>query len=153
MVQASVTGAIDFSKGDITDPRWWQQAHWRLDAVERDNSLKFHSQWLNYNLTAWSRSEPGSEASNERNDRCAKSLREIINSVWPGEAQAEEPMESQADRLRKGYAQEFGDPSDPEYQAKVAQAVAAMEARHEINKDQAKKLSDKKHGRHRLRRK
>jgi len=127
MVQAAVRGAVDFSEARLLDRLWWTQLWWRLDQLEADNRIqiqKMHhahnTACLDYNLSE--------KTFNLHWEQAAQALSKTWSLLFPWQEQQQGKYRSTDELLRQAWINRYGDPQDPETQAKIEATVQQLRA-------------------------
>ena len=124
MVQASVSGAIDFSKADPLDSWWWKKLHLVLDELERRAGLEARKAEQIYLLTHAVQDVNSEAASDEVKDRNNDNLNRFIELLFPwtvGQRKTKDQREEIDDLLKAAYG--YGmDSQEMQEQCRIATA-------------------------------
>lgn len=124
--QAAVTGAVDFSRARLTDPRWWIRLNQILDGLSEHNyreRLRFrydyHLALLSSGLTteSWI-------AQKKAALKCFDQLRHSFDPAIP--LDSEEQRDALTKEAEAKWMAEFGDPGDPDVAAKIDATAEAI---------------------------
>ena len=125
MLQASVSGVVDFTAAIPTDPHWWRTLWLKLDAWESFRAGDYYRSHAQLVLQLICRRGNSAEAQESLATRYEDCLHKWVNATFPwldtGSRSA--PVTTQLHDL---WVQTFGDPNDPAVKAKIDATVAAM---------------------------
>lgn len=116
IVQAAIKNVIDFSKADILGRLWWSKLRILLDALEREGYLQLftlhHSQHLSgLNI-------PDQERISYHWNEALARIKDYYRLVFPYDKKLAEDK-SEVKLLGDTWKQIWGDPNDPEVQARL----------------------------------
>ncbi len=126
MVRAAARGAVDFTRGDPRDFRWWLRMTMLCDAIEAEDSARLVENYNRRDLALLSGRELSAESHQSVQENIARQLSSLRKLLLPWMAEAQESLESWTERALKQWIAEWGDPDSPETQAKIAATVAAL---------------------------
>ncbi len=137
MCRAAATGAVDFTRADPRDPNWWRRLNLTLDHVEAESLLAIRmlkhasaSRLLAaVNCAALVRPDIGSSILDGFFTEADEQITAIGSLLFPWiEFSATNATKAAIDKMTTQWIATWGDPNDPETQAKIDATVAAMEA-------------------------
>lgn len=137
ILEAAVTGAIDFTQADLRDPNWYRRLHLILNKVGDQQTRQYWESVQRQrtgHLIKLSLVRPGMSPDHLEQLRqfIDHPLDELRQSLFPWLADAQQS--SLASRrtayaeLSAAWEEEYGKLDDPATQAKIAATVAAMRA-------------------------
>lgn len=122
ILQAHLSGKIDFGRADLADPAWWLKLRLTLLGVERQTNVK----WLSWYLQSVQAklSIPGLKE--ESFDTLIKENKQLLQTLFdllfPWHDEKTE-LSEMATQLRSEWAEIWGDPDDPEVQKKTQRTI------------------------------
>ncbi len=123
-MRAAASGAVDFTRADPRDPRWWRGLSLVLDDLERRDAAAILQAYAAVNLSVVSRPGADAKAALAAAGEC---LAGANKALFPWEKPAEKSdIKSDAARLRDAWVRNFGDPDDPATQERIRKTVAAL---------------------------
>jgi len=127
MVQAATRGVVDFTRADPRNPLWIRKLRSILDQIESDNDVQYYGLLRETYLAAASRSN----LTQSSYDAIAEGLKgythRIRDALFPWmTAETEETTNQHRSLLREQWIATWGDPSEPETQARIEATVAAI---------------------------
>jgi hypothetical protein len=125
MVQAAVSGALDFARADPQDSWWWSKLQWTIDELARQRqltlSLAQQQHWLAY-VGHTRLSESGAETVAEQTTEI---IHELSRHLFPWSTPAA-PQDA-SNGLRELWVSVYGDLQSPETQAMVRRGIEEMQ--------------------------
>lgn len=127
MVRAAIRGQVDFSCANRFDSNWRLNLAWRLQAIDRQESLELYKamqqRWLSY-----ATSSTLSQQSLVENMRYEQQLFTRFFDLYTGKR--DKPAEVEEQQLAKTYREMwssvFGDPDDPAVKKSIEAAIAKL---------------------------
>lgn len=126
LLRAHVAGALDLSKADVLDPRWWKRAEFIIQEFERQAELKLDEYEYQLSLALIDHSA-GEEVLKVTLDTAENLCNKFEQDLRPWDATAAtgDLRDTIAD-MKARYIEVFGDPATPEFQAEMARTVAYL---------------------------
>ena len=128
IVQASVTGALDFRDARPLDRRWHKRLRWTLDYLDRQNDARVVENLIQQHLAVLDYNGDDNQFSTHWDE--ANRLRARYGglvSPW-GDWAPPDPQELAA-QMHEEYVATFGDPQDPEFDAEMDRLIAYWEGK------------------------
>lgn len=127
-VRAALRGVIDYSKAQLLDAAWWRRCHILLRGMAKEDTLTLQQGVFNFHLALVSNSGLTEESFNKQQELARDAFYDIMGTVRPWEGvSADARKHKEISDLKQAYIQAWGDPSDPAWQARQAQALAAWQ--------------------------
>lgn len=121
MVRAAATGAIDFAKADLDDKWWWRRLGWILDELETSGLRQVYAARHMHYITTHSNASLNEESFDKTAEFAAENLQRMTVSLFPWlEEELAKAPTSHIDEAVSWFREEYGEPSDPRYQAMLA---------------------------------
>ncbi len=128
MFQAHITGAVDFSRARLRDPRWWRYLEAVLAALSQTNGRTVLGHMVQYNLAksqaTWLPEKTKLESAKEALQRIVQIADSYEGTAPRSEAQQ---RKDEAQQLHDAWSSVFGDPNDPEVAARIEATAKALE--------------------------
>lgn len=125
LADMTVDGVVDWTTADPNDRDWQRKFQWIFRAYER-KTRKFVD-YLHYQFFLAGLSTDKADWYNQQKEKAVNKLTDIVNGIYPWYAKETLQPTTPADLLSV-YEAAWGSLDDPEYQAKIQAAVAAINA-------------------------
>lgn len=126
MVQASVTGAIDFAQMQPRDTWWWRKLRWTLEAMTRENVIASlaaqHQHWVGI----FSNAALDAESFTNAKENAQQLLRSLLQARAPWDKDAIASDIDTATDLVSDFREMYGYPGEPRYEKMLADMLAAF---------------------------
>lgn len=127
MVQAAVSGAIDFREADLLDRYWWLKLRWTLNQLEDNNAVEVlklqhaqHCAVADYTLEE--------QAFKYHWDGANSTSREVSNLLFPWAKKAKADSKSRSKELMAEWKKRYGDIRDPQVRKKFEDLADKLRA-------------------------
>ncbi len=121
-IRAAVRGVIDFRDAQIMDVKWWRRTNILIQEMAREDDLRVSESILRrycaYVANGWLEDASFKNFQEKAQQTCAR----LIELAYPWTA-AESTKTDVIEDLTALYNREVGNPSDPEFMARVAEGV------------------------------
>ena len=124
-MRAHVAGALDLSRADIFDPRWWTRAQFVINEFETAAVRKLDE--YEYQLTlALANGDADEETLRLYLEEAEMLNGKFAETLTPWEATQATDLHDVIRDMHKQYVEVFGDPEDPEYQKEIERTIAYL---------------------------
>ena len=118
IVQAAITGAIDFRDAAVHDRDWWTKLWWVLDGLYSERTLRSLDSALRFQQLMAAVATTDEEHNHYREQTTFLQNR-LLQELFPWEDTGPTTAKAVVERMRQQYVQRIGDPADPKFQARV----------------------------------
>lgn len=120
ILQAAVSGAIDFSKADFRRNDWWQKLTLILPEIQRQRQLDIYKCQLQHALAVIQLPKISEKSFDDFKEIVADIISKIVDTYAnPFKPRTKTWREDTAARLEQAWKDQFGDPNDPEVAAAI----------------------------------
>lgn len=126
LLRAHVAGALDLGKADVLDPRWWKKAEFIMQELERtdDIQLEEYEYRINLALIDQSSEEEVLKMALDATEATCHRMEALVRP-WLVDTPTTD-LHDTIKTMRDQYVEIFGDPSTPEFQARLADTIAYL---------------------------
>lgn len=125
LLQAAVSGAIDFSKAKFSDPGWWRRLNLVLRELLRQNNRVLAQERIRYHASLMGVANLDPDTYRRTQEKAIEAYEEIVDSYRRPFGQREQKIDT-ANKLIEAWEEEFGKQDDPETKAAVDAATASI---------------------------
>ena len=125
-VRAAARGIIDFREARLLDPKWWNRCYVLFREMVRGDDMQLQRGILDFHLALVGASGLSDDGFRSAQERAREAIFDMMGLVrpWEGMGYAER-KKREHEGLLNDYIREFGDPRDPVFKQKEAEALAA----------------------------
>lgn len=127
-MRAAARRIIDFRQARLLDPDWWSHCYVLFRELVREDDTVIQKGILDFHLALVSNSGLDDDSFKSAQESAKTAVFDMMGLLRPWEGQSYQDRQKQEyQSLVDEYKREFGDPSDPEFQAREAEALAAWQ--------------------------
>jgi hypothetical protein len=125
MVQAAVTGALDFTRTDPKSRRWWQRLRWVLLTLHNKTKLEYYQAQHRHWVTEFANSSLDNGSFSATKAAADDYLNRITKLLLPWESDNLQ-QSGGAENLVNEFREMYGYPGDPRYEQMLQETLAAF---------------------------
>jgi hypothetical protein len=125
MVQAAVTGALDFTRTEPKARWWWQQLRWVLQTLHNNTKLAYYQAQHRHWVTEFSNASLDNGSFSATKTAADDYLNRITELLLPWESDSLKQTGG-AESLVSEFRETYGYPGDPRYEQMLQDALAAF---------------------------
>lgn len=126
MVQAAVTGAMDFTRMDPRDRWWWRKLRWTLHAVNRRNLIEALETQHHHWITLFSNSSLTADSFSDTKGRAYDILNRILKARYPWAGDTVTVATNTQEGLVKQFRELYGYPGEERYETMLTNMMDAF---------------------------